>query len=79
MRSSIRRAERCWRTVGDRYTAYLRTLTDEEFHDELRRTFAGYTREQFMACLRSVPPDEGEDMEKDQALADKLFEGRKRL
>jgi len=57
MRSSLRRANRCWETLMERYGEYLRSLNDEEFAEEFRSHFPGMTKEQVLDYL-SEPGDQ---------------------
>lgn len=80
MRSSLRRAERCLQTVGDRYSEYLATLSEDGFAAEFRRLFVGKTRAQVVTFLSNG--EKSKDCENGDSLSaflDKVFEGRKRL
>lgn len=80
MRSSLRRADRCWKSLMERYSDILGTLSDEEFDEELRRLFTGFTREQFVAAMRRKDSTAGGDeQESSPEYLDRLFEGRKKL
>ena len=80
MRGSMRRAEKCWQLVGERYSAYLQTLTEDEFAAECRRMYTGYTREQFLEVLGAggTTPD-FEEARRTHEFVDKVFEGRQKL
>ena len=79
MRSTLRRAERCQQILSERYCAYLKSLTDEEFAAECRRLFAGYTRKQLLTEMREDNDLLEDGHESFNAYLDKLFDGRDRL